>query len=95
MGQAQTIVAGKARAVRYVEKMVLNVELRSESSGQIYPPFLDITYSSATIADFQENKKVQVDDNYILWGPVLFLCNVESCRHLLHVMSMEENPPSS
>ncbi|KAI0219967.1 Meckelin [Lamellibrachia satsuma] len=59
-GQAQTTVAGKARAVRYVEKMVLNVELRNASSGEIYPPFLDITYSSATLADFKENKKVQV-----------------------------------
>lgn len=58
-GQSQTKVAGKARAVRYVEKMVLNIELR-DSSGQIYPPFLDITYSSADTDDYDADKKVQV-----------------------------------
>ena len=60
LGEAQTKVAGKARAVRYVQRMVLNIELR-DTSGQIFPPFLDITYASADTADYNNDKKVEVN----------------------------------
>ncbi len=48
-----------ARAVRYVQKIVLNVELR-DVKGEIYPPFLDITYGSANLNDYDADKKVEV-----------------------------------
>ena len=64
-GKTQTKIDGMARAVRYVEKIVLNVELR-DVKGEIYPPFLDITYASANLNDYDADKKVEVGNNYIL-----------------------------
>jgi len=81
LGEAQTKVAGKARAVRYVQKMVLNIELR-DTSGQIFPPFLDITYASADTADYNADKKVEVSGVIYVIYTLLYVIYICICVKL-------------
>ena len=49
------------QAIRYASAMTLHIELQSDpTNGKILPPYLEITYSTATIEDFDNNKRVSV-----------------------------------
>jgi len=60
------------RAVRYAESVTVHVELRPDESGQIYPPYVSISYAVATADDYNAYENVSVS-GFSLKGEFLIL----------------------
>ena len=47
--------------IRYAEEVIIHIELRPDKKpGQIYPPYIEVTYAIATSDDYDEDKHVKV-----------------------------------
>jgi len=41
----------RAKYVRYAKSITVHIELRSDVSGRIYPPYLEIDYDTASLGN--------------------------------------------
>ena len=68
--------SGRARAVRYAKDMTLRIKIQDGSDGNIYPPYLEITYGFASEDNYDANAKLSVSlfMFYFLFSYFICLC---------------------
>ena len=47
--------------IRYAEQVIIHVELRTDKKvGQIYPPYIEVTYATASSDDYDKDNHARV-----------------------------------